>query len=54
LATQLVLALVTLITARGETACLHAVATNVTAIRLYERLGFTVRREVEVALLRAP
>ena len=33
------------ITARGETPCLHAVITNITAIRLYEKLGFTLRRE---------
>ena len=32
---------------RGETPFLHAYADNVTAIRLYERLGFTLRCEVE-------
>jgi predicted GNAT family acetyltransferase len=32
------------IMARGETPFLHAVATNTSAIRLYESLGFTLRR----------
>ncbi len=36
---------------RGETACLHAVSTNTPAIRLYETLGFTTRREMDFALL---
>jgi predicted GNAT family acetyltransferase len=36
---------------RGETACLHAVTTNTPAIRLYETLGFSIRREMDFALL---
>jgi predicted GNAT family acetyltransferase len=39
---------------RGEVACLHAVSTNLPAIRLYESLGFVVRREMDFALLAAP
>lgn len=37
------------ILARGDTPYLHAYATNVAAIRLYESLGFRLRREVHVA-----
>jgi predicted GNAT family acetyltransferase len=36
---------------RGEVACLHVVTTNAPAIALYERLGFTTRREMDFALL---
>jgi predicted GNAT family acetyltransferase len=43
LAGALVLRLVAGILERGETPCLHAVADNVTALRLYEQLGFTLR-----------
>jgi ribosomal protein S18 acetylase RimI-like enzyme len=39
------------IVARGETAFLHAYAANAPAIRLYESLGFVVRREMRVQLL---
>jgi GNAT superfamily N-acetyltransferase len=39
---------------RGEVACLHAVSTNTPAIRLYEALGFTTRREMDFALLAPP
>lgn len=39
---------------RGETAFLHAAASNVNAIRLYEALGFARRREVEFVVVRAP
>jgi ribosomal protein S18 acetylase RimI-like enzyme len=42
------------IVGRGEVACLHAVSTNTPAIRLYETLGFTVRREMDFALLASP
>jgi len=40
------------ITARGETPCLHAVITNLPAIRLYEKIGFTLRRDLPFAALR--
>jgi ribosomal protein S18 acetylase RimI-like enzyme len=52
LAAVLVRALVREITARGETPCLHAVADNFPALRLYERLGFTLRRELPFAAIR--
>jgi predicted GNAT family acetyltransferase len=42
------------IRAGGDRPFLHAVATNETAIRLYVTLGFTVRRTVPFAGLRAP
>jgi ribosomal protein S18 acetylase RimI-like enzyme len=51
LASVLVGCLVEEITARGETPCLHAVINNVTAIRLYEKIGFTLRRELPFAAL---
>lgn len=38
---------------RGETPYLHAYATNAAAIRLYESIGFEVRRTMEVAMVRA-
>jgi ribosomal protein S18 acetylase RimI-like enzyme len=40
------------IAARGDTPFLHAIATNTTAIRLYEELGFTHRRDIQFRLLR--
>ena len=39
------------IVARGETPYLHAYATNAPAIRLYESLGFHLRRDIHVATL---
>ncbi|MBD8881806.1 GNAT family N-acetyltransferase [Rhodanobacter sp. 7MK24] len=39
------------IAARGDTAFLHAWKTNTAAIRLYEKLGFRLRCEVNVAVL---
>jgi predicted GNAT family acetyltransferase len=54
LATRLVRALVHGIRARGETPFLHAAGTNVTAIRLYESLGFRLRRRTTFAAFRAP
>ena len=51
LASVLVGWLVEEITVRGETPCLHAVINNVTAIRLYEKIGFTLRRELPFAAL---
>ena len=41
------------ILARGETPYLHAYAANTPAIRLYESLGFELRREMHGALLSA-
>ncbi|MEO5534449.1 MAG: GNAT family N-acetyltransferase [Pseudolysinimonas sp.] len=35
------------IVARGETPILHVAGTNTGAIRLYERMGFVIRREIE-------
>ncbi|MEV8437321.1 GNAT family N-acetyltransferase [Actinosynnema sp. NPDC051121] len=54
LATRLVLAVTAGIRARGEQALMHASATNTTAIRLYESLGFRLRTRVVIALLRVP
>jgi ribosomal protein S18 acetylase RimI-like enzyme len=54
LATRLTLAVVAAIRARGEAAFLHATATNVTAVRLYESLGFRFRRTAPFTVLRAP
>lgn len=42
------------IAARGETPFLHAYASNAGAIRLYESLGFRIRTEVSVLVLRRP
>jgi ribosomal protein S18 acetylase RimI-like enzyme len=44
LATRLVRAVAAGIRARGETPFLHTAAANTTAIRLYESIGFTIRR----------
>lgn len=41
------------IQARGETAYLHVYAHNATAIRLYEQLGFSIRREMRMTSLTA-
>jgi ribosomal protein S18 acetylase RimI-like enzyme len=54
LATRLVRAVVAGIRSRGETAFLHATASNVNAIRLYEALGFSMRREVAFEAIRVP
>ncbi|MFE0019671.1 GNAT family N-acetyltransferase [Amycolatopsis sp. NPDC059021] len=54
LATRLVLAVAAGIRARGETPMLHTTAANTTAIRLYESLGFAVRRKAEVLAVRVP
>jgi ribosomal protein S18 acetylase RimI-like enzyme len=53
-ASRLVRALVASIRARGETAFLHAVATNTTAIGLYETLGFRLRSGTVFSAARAP
>jgi ribosomal protein S18 acetylase RimI-like enzyme len=39
---------------RGETPMLHVLTSNVSAIRVYDELGFTVRREQDVIGLRPP
>jgi predicted GNAT family acetyltransferase len=54
LAARLSLAVAAGIQARGDTPFLAALATNTTAVRLYERLGFKIRREVTFASLRTP
>ena len=54
LASRLVLAVAAGIRARGETPFLHAVASNVNAIRLYEQLGFRLRRSAMFSAARGP
>ena len=54
LASALVRDLVGRIVDRGETPILHVMLKNVSAIRVYEQLGFTHRREQEVIGLRPP
>ena len=54
LASRLVLDLAHRIRARGDIPILHADARNVGAIRLYEQLGFVVRREVLFQIVTAP
>ncbi|WP_165699198.1 GNAT family N-acetyltransferase [Candidatus Frankia alpina] len=54
LATRLVHAVTVIIRARGETPFLHASADNTGAIRLYEQLGFRLRRRVTFTAVRAP
>ncbi|GAA2488375.1 GNAT family N-acetyltransferase [Streptomyces longisporus] len=52
LATRLVRAVAAGIKERGERPFLHARATNADAIRLYESLGFTLRRRTVFSLVR--
>jgi ribosomal protein S18 acetylase RimI-like enzyme len=54
LATRLVLAVAHGIRARGETPFLHASARNTGAIRLYESLGFRLRRRTVFFAARTP
>jgi ribosomal protein S18 acetylase RimI-like enzyme len=54
LAARLVLAVAAGIRARNETPFLHAAAENVTAIRLYESLGFTLRRRTSFLAVKVP
>jgi ribosomal protein S18 acetylase RimI-like enzyme len=54
LATRLVLAVAAGIKARGETPFMHAAATNTPAIRLYESLGFRLRRTSTFRAVRVP
>jgi ribosomal protein S18 acetylase RimI-like enzyme len=52
--TRLVLAVASGIHRRGETPFLHVTASNTSAIRLYESLGFVVRRAVKIVGVRIP
>ncbi|MEV7320760.1 GNAT family N-acetyltransferase [Streptomyces sp. NPDC093970] len=54
LATRLIRAVAYGIRARGETPFLHTSAGNATAIRLYESLGFRVRRRTAFLAARVP
>lgn len=54
LSTRLVHAVAHRIRARGETPFLHASASNATAIRLYESLGFVLRRRPDFLGVRVP
>jgi ribosomal protein S18 acetylase RimI-like enzyme len=54
LATRLIHAIAHGIRQRGETPFLHASAANVNALRLYEALGFRLRREVSFVAVRVP
>jgi ribosomal protein S18 acetylase RimI-like enzyme len=54
MATRLTLAVASAITDRGEMPFLHAAADNVNAIRLYESLGFRLRRTATFVVMRAP
>lgn len=54
LAGRLVRAVAAGIHSRRETPFLHALATNTAAIRLYQSLGFALRREAEFVALRTP
>jgi len=54
LAARLVRAVVHGVRERGDEAILHASSTNTGAIRLYERLGFEVRRPVRFVAVRTP
>lgn len=52
LAARLVTAVADGIRARGERPFLHVLRTNTGAIRVYERVGFTTRREVDIVVVR--
>lgn len=54
LARQLVAAVVDTIVQRGDTPFLHTSAGNPAAIRLYESLGFTIRRPMPFVVFKAP
>ncbi|HEV2635858.1 MAG TPA: GNAT family N-acetyltransferase [Actinocrinis sp.] len=54
LATRLVRAVAAGIRQRGETPFLHTVASNTNAIRLYESIGFTLRRRSSFTVLISP
>ena len=50
-ASRLTRAVIAGIEARGERPFLHAVTSNTTAIELYQRLGFELRREIPIAVV---
>jgi ribosomal protein S18 acetylase RimI-like enzyme len=50
-ASALVSAVVNAMRAKGETPMLHVRANNTSAIRVYERLGFTTRRSLDLAVV---
>jgi ribosomal protein S18 acetylase RimI-like enzyme len=54
LASRLIRAVAAGIEARGETAMLHVLASNDTAIRVYEALGFDTRVAFDVVILESP
>lgn len=54
LATRLVRHVAAGIRERGDTPFLHAAAANVNAIRLYESIGFTLRRTTHFQAVRSP
>ncbi|MFB7182255.1 GNAT family N-acetyltransferase [Streptomyces sp. NPDC056257] len=54
LATRLVRAVAAGIRERGDVPFLHTAASNTTAIRLYESIGFTLRRRPSFTAVRAP
>ncbi|MEW1722477.1 GNAT family N-acetyltransferase [Streptomyces sp. NPDC093109] len=54
LAARLVLAVANEIKARGETPFLHAATDNTNAVRLYESLGFALRRRTRFLGVRVP
>jgi ribosomal protein S18 acetylase RimI-like enzyme len=54
LASRLTLAVAAAIRARGDTPFLHVMADNITAIRLYETLGFRSRRAAPFVVVQAP
>jgi ribosomal protein S18 acetylase RimI-like enzyme len=54
LATRLVRAVAAGIRERGDTPFLHAAASNTGAIRLYESIGFTLRRHTDFREVRTP
>jgi len=54
LGSRLTLAVAAAITDHGEVPFLHAAADNVSAIRLYESLGFRLRRPATFVVLRVP
>lgn len=53
-AQALVAAIVGSIRERGETPILHVYSSNISAIRVYESLGFTLRRTLEIAVVAPP